>query len=77
MKKDRKWKRFEKSGSVQDYLEYACTSEYPMTESDLDYVFDATIGRDDRYDISIDDIYSDYDENDEYRSGWDERIEIY
>lgn len=79
MKKDRKWKRFEKSGSVKDYLEYACTSEHPMTESELDYVFDSTIGHDDRHDISIADMYSadDMSADDDYRSGWDERIEIY
>ena len=77
MKKDRNWKRFERSGSVRDYLEYACTSEHPMTESDLDYVFDSTIGRDDRYEVSIADMYSDDYPDDDYRSAWDDRIEIY
>ena len=27
MKNDIFWKRFEKSGKVEDYLEYACTTE--------------------------------------------------
>jgi len=33
MKRDSIWKRFEKSGSVLDYLEYACTCEEDVTGS--------------------------------------------
>ena len=31
MKKDSIWRKFEKSGSVFDYLEYACTCEEDVT----------------------------------------------
>lgn len=32
MKNNSIWKKFEKSGSIKDYLEYACTSEEAATE---------------------------------------------
>lgn len=33
MKNDVFWKRFEKSGKVEDYLEYACTTEDSLEDA--------------------------------------------
>ena len=78
MGNDKFWKRFEKSGRVEDYLEYACTSESSMSDSELDYVLDSTFTSDDRGDITISDVYADEaDAIDIIEPGWDEKIEIY
>ncbi len=42
MKNDIFWKRFEKSGKVEDYLEYACTTE----DSFDDVVIGDVVGED-------------------------------
>ena len=53
MGKDMFWKRFEQSGSIKDYLEYACTSEDDMYDDAYAY---------DYYDDDPDD-YDGYDDD--------------
>ena len=55
MGNDKRWKKFERSGRVKDYLEYACTSENASSESELDYVIDSTIGSEGIKDITVSD----------------------
>lgn len=37
------WKRFEKTGKVEDYLEYACTTEESMIDVCVDGVFEGEV----------------------------------
>lgn len=60
------WKKFEKSGRIKDYLEYACTVEEPDSPYDACY--------DEHYDEHYDDCYDEYD--DEYDSDYDNGIYI-
>ena len=78
MGNDKKWKKFEGTGRIEDYLEYACTSEDASSESELDYVMDSTIGSDDISDITVSDAYIDDNINEgRYEAGWDDKIELY
>lgn len=78
MGNDKRWKKFERSGRVKDYLEYACTSENASSESELDYVIDSTIGSEGIKDITVSDAYIDDDVNEgRYEAGWDDKIELY
>lgn len=40
MKNNSIWKKFEKSGSIKDYLEYACTSEDAVTGEYAENIID-------------------------------------
>ena len=60
MRKDSIWKKFEKSGSVLDYLEYACTCEDDMRATmnvvrDTENVHDERVmrGTENVHDVSV------------------------
>ena len=59
------WKRFEKTGRIEDYLEYACTCEAD-TEDEL------------TGEVRISDVYAGDIVSGEARfPAWDERIELF